>query len=158
MRITLLLIIIFTFFSCNERTKAVLNEIDKSAPQIKVYKSNNDSFRKDFFIKIEDEKAIVYGWFVNASKDTIYYRSKSKLEKGKEGKIKISLEKYELTKTRLTKENLDHFKNDTKLNLPEFSTYSSFIGQVSSKDLYKLNAFKQTYFSRFDEFIFVRVK
>ena len=158
MRIVLKFLVVLTFFSCNNRTKTDAKKQDGLSNESEVYKSSHDSFRKGFFMKIKEKNAIIYGWTINDKKDTIYYRSVSEFEVGKDGQMGIRLEKYELSKIRPTEENLNCFKNDTELNLPELSAYSSFSGKLLSNNSYEFKAVKHNYFGRYDEFKFLRVK
>lgn len=60
MKILVKLLVILALGACNKVTKP--DRMDISANQAEIYRSTKDSFQQDFYLKIEKEKATIYGW------------------------------------------------------------------------------------------------
>ena len=150
------LLVLVLLMSCGNGIKPDKSEIASNKSE--VYRSSDDSFQKDFYLKIEDEKATIYGWDVSTEKDTIYYRSICKLEEDSTDGIQITLKNYQFTEVKVREENLNDFKVNEELSLDNLGEYSSFWGEKKADGSFHFLAVKHIYHSRADEFTFERIK
>ncbi|MGB1041460.1 MAG: hypothetical protein ACPGVD_11345 [Flavobacteriales bacterium] len=155
MKIALKLLIILIISACKDGQNAtkkadiLINE--------EIYVSNNESFQKNFFLKIYDEKAIIYGWEISKENDTIYYRSEGAIELDSSDNYWISLKSYQFTDEKFNKNNLNNFKENHNIKIPFLGIHSSFWGSLKPNGSFDFLAVKDIYSGRADKFIFEKV-
>ena len=125
-----------------------------------IYASSEDSFQQDFFLQMDTSVAIIYGWCLSrGGKDTLYYRSKSKIERKYDGNMSINLKQYDVTRTKTTLTNLNQFSSDWNLAAGDVSrAHTGFISTNQPDSTIEFRAVKLVYAGRFDKFIFEKIE
>ncbi len=163
MKIHYYLFLLPLLFSCQNKENTEdggTSESSDGIQSVEIYQSSDSSSASNFFLKIHKNQVTLYGWWFveyENEKDTFYYRSQSILEIDSSGIMSFDLDKYELTKSKVTPHNLEDFKPDTTLGLLTFLTYSSFINGRALGDSIEFMAVNNVYDSRADYFIFKKV-
>jgi hypothetical protein len=88
------LLVVIAFASCSEameeggtkKTQKPIADIE-----VEIYRSTEDSYQRNFFLKINGDSSTFYGWEINDNSDTIYYRSITKVEKDNNGYYRFHL-------------------------------------------------------------------
>jgi hypothetical protein len=123
-----------------------------------IYQSTNDSFHKNFFLRIRNGVIVdLYGWDV-IKNDTVYFKSSGRFRYNSVGNINVRFDDYMFSKVPVNIGNLNNFKEDRTLKYTSDLMYSSFSGKRTDSGSYKFSAVKLQYDSNFDEFIFKRVE
>lgn len=137
-----------------------------------IYKSDENSYRQNFYLKIAGDSATLFGWEpvyelkerINnkttpefAIKDTIYYRTSTKFLIDKKGSFSLKFNNYELSHTPIMKDDIDGFVQDKKIQFETFGLHNYFDGIISDIKLI-VTATKDIYDSRGDHFEFIKIK
>jgi hypothetical protein len=143
------LVLLITLSSCDNE---VATDIVTPATSIKteIYKSTDDSFQSNFYLKLENETVNLFGWYTSISQDTIYYKTENQLEKYPDDQKILRIDNLEFSRTKTTLNKLDHFKSDTTIKVDYCSSHSSFHFDETIKNRIKSKAVKHSYCSRSD--------
>ena len=155
MKILINFLLICSFCSCLEDTQTHSSEMGVIT---ETYRSTNESYRKDFYLSITGNEAIIYCWDVNPKGDTVYYWSKGNLEKGNHNELSFDLTKHVFSKTKISEKNLGNLIEDKDENFVTTFLYSSFVGGQIAEGSIRLQGVKHIYDSRADVFLFERIK
>lgn len=118
-----------------------------------IYKSSHQSYRTDYFLIVDKEEVIFYGWEV-LEKDTLYFRSTAKFNSN----THLSFNKFEFQKEKVTENTLNTFIPNDSLNMPSFLLHRHLMDFSTLNGNISLKATKDIYDSRFDTFTFDKVK
>jgi hypothetical protein len=113
-----------------------------------IYKSSKASFRENYILIFEGEKATLIGWELVGQKDTIYYRSSAKLDENKH----LHFDKFDFSK----KGPLD-FKPDKSLSMVAFVLHNNFMFSKANENSIFFLAVTDIYGNRADEFVFEKI-
>ncbi|MBN1151501.1 hypothetical protein JXA84_09830 [candidate division WOR-3 bacterium] len=123
-----------------------------------LYKSSEDSFKKNFYLYVRGDSATLYGWdllvFVDTSgTDTIHYKACAEFSMLDSSYISMNFKNHEFSRESFLSENFDSTdilaENDSGLIFP----YVNMFGGIKDGKLY-MYAVKFTYLSNTDNFIF----
>jgi hypothetical protein len=158
-------LILITFSCVNENSDNLNNPVELIPSEFdpdsryELYRSTEESFQTDFFLKIEGENVTVYGWADTPLNDTVYYRVITEVNQMDSIKMRIKLENHELSAIKTTENNIDQFQEDTTLDYGSYILFhSSFFGKKTSAKIIQMQAVKHIYFGRADTFIFERIR
>ncbi|HCS19669.1 MAG TPA: hypothetical protein DIW47_03750 [Bacteroidetes bacterium] len=122
-----------------------------------LYKSNPNSFRNNFYIKITGDTVTLYGWQRGVDKDTVYYKSRTVNTSKEEGWIIWNFDQYKFSSEPIINDNIDGFKENKKIDPFTGTLHNYFLGTYA-EGVFKLNATTDNYDSRADVFEFEKIQ
>jgi hypothetical protein len=118
-----------------------------------VYKSTERSFRQNYLLVIEGKKITYYGWEINLTNDTFYYRSFASLDKSQY----LFFEKFDFSRQKFATGKTIQFIPDSNIMLEPFLLHRYLANIKQTKEGIALMATKDIYDSRADEFYFKKI-
>lgn len=133
------------------------NEVSNGPQKKQVFKSTDDSFRKDYYLILDGQQVTVIGWETDLSEDTVYFKSTSTIETYKDESLHVTFDKFETSKSKINPDNWDTFTPDSIIKETQFQFFSSFFNGKHTDDQIEFLAIKHSYYSRADQFTFKRI-
>lgn len=119
------------------------------------YTSVDSSYRKNFLLKVEQNKVTVYGWeLLYTGDDTLYFRAGANWENPQ----KLVFSDFDFSRQKTNLKKPETFVADKNIQAEKFLLYRDFFNIKYSNGKIFLMAVKDIYASKADYFYFVKTK